>query len=62
MVVENPMEAVDAFICENLRGDAALEKAEIAADLAKAYMAMSQCRFEQDQRRIGGGAYLEPAH
>lgn len=54
MAAKNPMEAIDAFICENLTGDAEPEKMGIAADLAKSYMGMSRCRYEQDQRRIGG--------
>lgn len=62
MAAKNPMEAIDAFICENLTSKAEPEKMEIAADLAKSYMGMSQCRYEQDQRRLGDGAYLDEAH
>ncbi|MEC4272702.1 hypothetical protein VJ923_05980 [Adlercreutzia sp. R25] len=62
MAAKNPMEAIDAFICENLTGEAASEKMALAADLAKSYMGMSQFRYEQDQRRLGDGAYLDEAH
>ncbi len=62
MAAKNPMEAIDAFICENLTGDADFDKMALAADLAKSYMGMSQCRYEQDQRRLGDGAYLDEAH
>lgn len=54
MTAKDPIEAIDAFICENLAGDADPEKMEIAADLAKSYMAMSQRRYEQDRRIVGG--------
>lgn len=53
MEAKSPMEAVEAFICENLTGDADPWIMEIAADIAKSYMAMGRCGRGQDRQRAG---------